>query len=142
MKRTRLLVNEPGDGLKLQQLLAPGLRPHVVRRDVSPPVHPIPGSRGGDVLQHVFHCPLWQVALAVGSPVAGLPVPPSGKAGVFAATEGLVAVGGAADYIILPGERRGRVIRTVTHCQLSWRQPGLLVPTLSQWMSVRKRILL
>lgn len=142
MKTTKLLVDEPGEGPKLQQLLAPGLRPHVVRRDVSPPVHPVPGSSGGDVLQHVFHCPQGQVALTVGSPVARLPVPPGGKARVFAATKWLVAVGGAADYIILVGGRRRRVIRTLTHRQLSWRQAGLLVPTWSQWTSVRKRILL
>lgn len=133
-------MNEPRDGLKLHQLLAPGLRPHVVRRDVSPPVHPVPGSSGGDVLQHVFHRPLRQVALAVGSPVACPPVPPGGEARVFAATQWLVAVGGAADYIILVGGKRGRVIRTVK--LLSKQQAGLPVPTWSQWMSVRKRTLL
>lgn len=90
-------MDELGDGPELQKLLAPGLIPHVVRRDVSPPVHPVPGSGGGDVLQHVFHRPQGQVALAVGSPVARLPVPPGGKARVFATTQGLVAVGGAAD---------------------------------------------
>lgn len=142
MKRSKLLVDEPGDGSKLHQLLAPGLRPHVVRRDVSPPVHPVPGSSGGDVLQHVFHRPQGQVALAVGSPVARLPVPPGGKARVFTATQGLVAVGGAANYIILPGERKGRVIRDATHRQLPQRQAGLRALTWSQWMSVRKRILL
>lgn len=83
--------------------------------DVAAPVDPVPGSVVGDVLQHVFHRPQWQVALAVGSPVARLPVTPGGSAGVFAATQGLFAVGSAADYIILPGERRGRVIRAVTH---------------------------
>lgn len=108
-------MDEPGDGPKLQQLLAPGLRPHIVCWDVSAPVDPVPGSVVGDVLQHVFHRPQGQVALAVGSPVARLPVTPAGKARVFAATQGLVAVGGASDYVILPGERRGRAIRAVTH---------------------------
>lgn len=102
-----LLVDELGDGLKLQQLLAPGLRPHVVRWDVSPPVHPVPGSSGGDVLQHVLDRPQWQVTLAVGPPVARLPVPPGGKAGVLTAAQGLVAVGGAANDIVLPGETEG-----------------------------------
>lgn len=75
-----LLVDEPGDAFKLKQLLVPGLRPHVVCWDVSSPVGPVPGSSGGKVLQQVFDRPQRQIALAVGSPVASLPVPPAGNA--------------------------------------------------------------
>lgn len=78
--KNSLLVDEPGDAFKLEQLLVPGLRPHVVRWDVSRPVGPVPGSSGSNVLQQVFDRPQRQIALAVGPPVASLPVSPAGNA--------------------------------------------------------------
>lgn len=96
-------MDEPGDAFKLKQLLVSGLRPHVVRWDVSGPVGPVPGSSGGKVLQQVFDGPQRQIALAVGSPVASLPVPPAGNAWVFTATQWLFTVCVAANYILLSG---------------------------------------
>lgn len=102
-RKNYLLVDEPGDAFKLKQLLVPSLRPHVVRWDVSRPVGPVPGSSGGKVLQQVFDRLQRQIALAIGSPVASLPVPPAGNARVFTATQRLFAVCGAANYILLSG---------------------------------------
>lgn len=96
-----LLLDEPGDDGHSSELLFPGLRPDIVRRDISRPIDPVPGSGPGEIFQEVFNRPERQVALAVCSPVARLPAPPFGGVRVITAAQRLLAVGGAASSVLL-----------------------------------------
>ena len=124
-------MDEPGDDAQLGQLLPSGLGPDVVRRYVSGPVHPVPGPSSGHVLQQVIHGAERQVALAVGAPVASLPVVPHGAVGLVATAEGFLAVGTAPSCVLLPREPR-RFREPLTFCtgQVAMAQ-GLYDNTLS-----------
>lgn len=125
-------MDEPGDDGKLRQLLFPGLRPNIVRRYVSGPVDPVPGSGCGNVLQEVLHRPQRQVTLTVGSPVASLPPLPAGRTRIFTATQRGLAVCSAAGKIVLSVEmvKSSQVItfrRLVSHSKF----PGKTLTFLS-----------
>lgn len=97
-------MDEPRDDRKLRQLLFPGLRPNIVRRYVSGPVHPVPRSVSRSILQEVRHRPQRQITLAVGPPVPGLHLPLARKARAVATAQRVLAVCGAAGYVLLSVE--------------------------------------
>lgn len=91
---------------------------------VSSPVDPIPGSGSGGVFQQALNRPQRQVTLAVGSPVAGLPPFP---AGVFTATQRVLAVCRAAGFILLSGEMVTFKSSQLTKNILPFSQPSFQI---------------
>ena len=97
-------MDEPGYDAQLRQLLLPGLGPNIMSQYVSGPVHPVPGTGSGHVLQQVLHGAKRQVAPAIGAPVASFQVVPHRAVGLVTTAEGFLTVHTAPGCVLLPRE--------------------------------------